>query len=153
MRARLALAVAIVALAGCTSTPQATSERDAEAKRFLARPGAAVIYVYRFDVGSTEMASDDTVLFVDERLIGSTLPLTFFRFEVQEGAHLLHGTGHDLGRLKLETRVGEVYYVMLLAANGVSDFRRVDPETGKRDILRCCSLLENWAPGQRPLLR
>ena len=27
------------------------------------------------------------------------------------------------------------------------------PDTGKREILRCCSLLENWAPGQRPLLR
>jgi hypothetical protein len=152
-RARLAWAVLIAALAGCTSTPQATGERDAEAKRFLARPGAAVIYVYRFDIGSTEMASDDTVLYVDERLIGSTVPLTFFRFEVQEGAHLLHGTGHDQGRLKLETRAGEIYFVQLLAAGGVSDFRRVDAETGKRDILRCCSLLENWAPGQRPLLR
>jgi hypothetical protein len=152
MRARLALAIAIVALAGCTSTPQATNERDAEAKRFIARPDTAVIYVYRFDIGSTEMASDDTVLYVDDRLIGSTLPLTYFRFEVPEGVRLLHGTGHDPGTLKLETRAGEIYFVMLLAANGISDFRKVDAATGKRDIQRCCALLENWAPGQRPLL-
>jgi len=37
-------------------------------------------------------------------------------------------------------------------------FLKVEPGaalslTGKRDILRCCSLLENWAPGQRPFLR
>ena len=151
--ARLALAASIVALAGCVSTPQATSERDAEAKRFLARPDAAIIYVYRFDFASTGMASEDTVLYVDDRLIGATLPLTFFRFDVREGVHLLHGVGHDQGSLKLEARAGEVYFVMLLAAGGVSDFRRVDAATGKRDILRCCSLMENWVPGQRPVLR
>jgi len=151
--ARLALAVSIIALAGCVSTPQATSERDAEAKRFLPLPDAAVIYVYRFDVGSTEMASDDTVLYVDDRLIGATLPLTFFRFDAREGVHLLQGAGYDQGNLKLETRAGEIYFVMLLAAGGVSDFRRVDAATGKRDILRCCSLLENWSPRQRPVLR
>lgn len=151
--ARLALAASIVALAGCVSTPQATSERDAEAKRFLARPDAAIIYVYRFDFASTGMASEDTVLYVDDRLIGATLPLTFFRFDLREGVHLLHGVGHDQGSLKLEARAGEVYFVMLLAAGGVSDFRRVDAATGKRDILRCCSLMENWVPGQRPVLR
>jgi hypothetical protein len=153
MLARLARVVAIVALAGCVSTPQGTLERDAEAKRFQARPDAAMIYVYRSDFASTEMASDDTVLYVDGRLIGATLPMTFFRFDVREGVHLLHGSGYDQGSLKLETRAGEIYFVLLLAAGGVSDFRRVDAETGKRDILRCCALLENWAPGQRPLLR
>jgi hypothetical protein len=153
IRARLAWILLIAAFVGCASTPQATAERDAEAKRFLARPDTAVIYVYRYDIGSTEMASDDTVLYVDGRLIGSTLPLTFFRFDVREGAHLLHGAGHDQGSLKLETRAGEIYFVMLLAANGTSDFRRVDAATGKRDILRCCSLMENWAQGQRPVLR
>jgi len=153
MTARRVLVVAIFALAGCASTPEASRERDTEAKQFQARPDSAVIYVYRSDFASTEMASDDTVLYVDGRLIGATLPLTFFRFDVREGAHLLHGYGHDQGRLKLETRAGEIYFVSLQAAGGVSDFRRVDAATGKRDILRCCSLLDNWAPGQRPLLR
>ena len=27
------------------------------------------------------------------------------------------------------------------------------PKPAKRDILRCCAMMENWAPGQRPLLR
>lgn len=151
MLARLAGVVAIVALVGCASTPQATPERDAEAKEFNARHDAVVIYVYRIDLPA--MVWDNSVLLVDGRLIGATLPRTFFRFDVQEGVRVLHGSGRDQGRLSLETHLGEIYFVLLQVAGGVSDFRQVDAETGKRDILRCCSLMENWSPGQRPVLR
>ena len=151
--ARTTLAVLILALAGCASTPQATPERDAEAKQFIARPDAATIYVYRDDFASAEPATDDTVLYADGRLIGATLPKTFFRFDVRAGEHLLHGFGYDQGNLKVDTRSGEIYFVSLQTTGGTSRFTLVKPETGKRDILRCCALLENWAPDQRPLLR
>lgn len=151
--ARTALAVLMLALAGCASTPQATAERDAEAKQFIARPDAATIYVYRDDFGAEEPAAQNTVLYVDGRLIGATLPKTFFRFDVRAGMHLLHGFAHDPGSLKVDTRSGEIYFVSLQAAGGTSHFTLVKPETGKRDILRCCALMENWAPEQRPLLR
>ena len=140
-------------LAGCASTPQATAERDAEAKRFMVRPDAATIYVYRDDFAPVAPATDNTVLYVDGRLIGATLPRTFFRFDVRAGEHLLHGYGYDQGSLKVDTRSGEIYFVSLQAAGGNSHFTLVKPETGKRDILRCCALMENWAPDQRPLLR
>ena len=153
LRARGALVVSILALAGCTSTPQASRERDAEAKEFNARPDAATIYVYRDDFAAEELSSQSPVLFVDGRLIGATLPGTFFRFDVRGGEHLLHGHGFDQGRLRLDTRSGEIYFVSLQAMGGVSRFTLVEPETGKQDILRCCSLLENWALGQRPFLR
>jgi len=154
MRARLALLVAMIALAGCASTPQASRERDAEAKRFLSRPDAAVIYVYRNDFPTLGgESSNDSVLYVNDRLIGATLPMTFFRFDVRAGEHLLRGVARDMGRLTLNTRDGELYFVSLQVVGGRSVFRLVDAETGKRDILRCCSLMENWEPGQRPFLR
>jgi len=154
MRARLALLVAMIALAGCASTPQASRERDAEAKRFLSRPDAAVIYVYRNDFPTLGgESSNDSVLYVNDRLIGATLPMTFFRFDVRAGEHLLRGVARDQGRLTLNTRDGELYFVSLQVVGGRSVFRLVDAETGMRDILRCCSLMENWEPGQRPLLR
>jgi hypothetical protein len=153
IRARTALVLSILALGGCASTPQATPERDAEAKQFMARPDAATIYVYRDDFGSVEPATENTVLYVDGRLIGATLPKTFFRFDVRAGEHLLHGYGYDQGNLKVDTRSGEIYFVSLQVAGGTSRFTLVKPETGKRDILRCCALMENWAPDQRPLLR
>ena len=147
-----ALLVLILASAGCTSTPQASPERDAEAKQFKPRPYAAVIYVYRDEPG-TALEPDETILYVNNRLIGTTLPGGFFRFDVRAGAHLLQGYPPDTGRLKLEVRNGEIYFVSQKTAGGTSSFRLVAPETGKRDIVKCCALLENWAPGQRPLLQ
>ena len=141
-----------IALTGCASTPQATAERDADAKQFVSRADAAVIYVYRDEPGFVGTVSNDTVLYVDDRLIGSTLAGTFFRFDVRAGTHLLHGHGYDQGKLKIDARNGEIYFISLMTLEGTSEFRLVAPETGKRDILRCCALLENWAPGQRPVV-
>src|SRR4249920_3046482 len=101
--ARIALLGLILALAGCASTPQAMADRDAEAKQFMARPDAATIYVYRDDFTVDDPDMQDSTLYVDGRLIGATLPKTFFRFDVRAGEHLLHGYGYDQGTLKLET--------------------------------------------------
>lgn len=152
VRAWLALAAAMLALAGCASVPEATSEHDAEAKRFVAPPGTSTIYVYRDDFPVFDMSMQESVLYVDETIIGATLPKTFFRFNVQPGEHALHGFAHDQGSLKIATRPGEIYFVKLDVVNGSSRFTPVSPETGKRDIVRCCTLLENWSPGQRPFL-
>ena len=152
-RRRLLTLAAATWLAGCAAVPQATVERDAEAKQFISRPDAATIYVYRDDFAAMDQATDETVLYVDSRLIGATLPATFFRFDGRAGEHLLHGYAYDQGSLKIDTRLGEIYFVSLQSTGGTSRFTLVKPETGKRDILRCCALLENWAPGQRTLLR
>lgn len=90
---------------------------------------------------------------MDGRIIGATLAGTFFRIDVRPGEHLLHGFAFDQGRLKIAAGSGELVFVSLNVANGTSRFARVSPEAGKRQIARCCVLLENWAPGQRPLIR
>jgi hypothetical protein len=152
MRARLALAIAIFVLAGCTSTPQAASERDAEAKRFHTRPDAARIHVFRPDLNTADMG--DTVLHVDDRLIGTTLPRTFFVIDVSPGRRVVRAVSPGTDQITIDTEAAQLYFVELDALEGGSPMlRRVNPDTGKREILRCCSLLENWAPGQRPLLR
>ena len=148
-----ALAAGVAALAGCASTPEASRERDAEAKRFVAQPGSATIYVYRndFSVGSQE--STDTVLYLDDRLIGATLPGTYFRIDARPGVYVLHGVGYDQGNLKLDARPEELQFVSLNVISGHSYFARARPEEARQALRACCSLLENWAPGQRPLLR
>ncbi len=150
-RPSIALAAAALALGGCASTPEAAPERDTEAKRFISHPGAATLYVYRADFSSLD--GDDPVLYVDNRLIGATLSGTFFRIDVRPGAHVLRGYAHDNGSLRMEIRSGELYFVSLNVISGQSQFGRVESETGRRELVRCCVLLENWAPGQRPLLR
>jgi hypothetical protein len=144
--------IALVA-AGCASTPQASPERDAEAKKFLTDPRSATVYVYRLALENDGGDRSDSVLYVDERLIGSTLPGTFFLLRLRTGVHTLSGYAHDQGRFDLEVRAGQLYFVWLQVIGGESLFSPVSMEAGKRELLACCVLLENWAPGQRPLLR
>lgn len=141
---------ALLVCAGCASTPQASAERDAEAKAFQSNPGGSTLYVYRIDSGTED---HDGVLWVDGKLIGATLPRAYFRIHVDAGRHTLNGSGHDNGRISLETRPGEVYFVSQKMSAGHSVFRVEPPEKARGAILVCCALLENWAPGQRPLLR
>ena len=146
----LALILSLALLAGCASTPQAAAERDAEAKQFVSHPATAAIYVYRNDWNA---ADDDSVLYVDHRLIGATLPGTYFRVDVQPGKHVLRGFGYDAGQLEIDVRPGEIYFVLLKVLNGTSRFAWRDAEVGRRELLDCCAMLENWVPGQRPLFR
>jgi hypothetical protein len=142
-------ALALLAgLAGCASTPQASAERDAEAKQFGSAPATAALYVYRADT-----SDENSVLWINGRLIGSTLRHTFFRVNLEPGRHQLNGLAADNGRLELETRPGAVYLVALTVVSGQSHFRLMPGETGQKVVANCCSLMENWAPGQRPLLR
>lgn len=144
-----ALLLALAAtLAGCASTPQASRERDAEARQFGTHPASSTLYVYRIDT-----SVDDTVLWIDDRLIGATLRNAYFRVNVDPGRHVLAGMAYDNGRLTLETRPGMLYFVELTVAAGQSHFRLVPEAVGRQVVANCCSLLENWAPGQRPLLR
>ena len=124
-------------------------ERDAQAREFITHPGTAALYVYRVDSHYDE----ESVLYVDGRLIGSTLPGTYFRVDLRPGKHTLHGIGVDTGRITVEGRPGEILFVSLRVAGGNSHFEQVSEATGRATINACCALLENWRPGQRPLLR
>ena len=136
-------------IAACASTPQASRERDAEAKKFRPDPTSAGIYVYRPRINT----GGDSVLHVDRTLIGSTVPGGFFLVRVDSGAHTLHGIANDQGRLALEVSAGRLYFVRLNVRGGLSRFQQVSEETGKSEILRCCVLFENWDPEQRFFLR
>jgi hypothetical protein len=145
------LAALLFALGACASTPQATRARDAEAKQFMTQPGFAGIYVYRTDFLVEEI--DDSTLYVDDRMLGTTLAGSFFRIDVQPGPHIVSSSAAGSTQLKLDTRADELYFVELNVMGGNSRLVLVDPETAKRAIRKCCALMENWAPGQRPLLR
>lgn len=151
VRAWLAFgALTAAVLGGCASTPEAARERDTEAKQFISHPDAATLYVYR---SPFNRAREDSVLYVDGRLIGTTLPGAYFRINVNPGRHTLHGLGVDAGTTTLDTRPGEIYFVSLNVVAGQSVYELVRPDAAQRQIGWCCALLENWAPGQRPLLR
>jgi hypothetical protein len=147
-----AVLAAVLNSAGCTSVPQASRERNAEAQRYMTHPQTATLYVYRDDFAG-DIRENNSVLYVDGRIVGATLPGGYFRIDVRPGRRTLHGDGPDQGRITVDAPASEITFVVLNVAGGTSHFRQVAPGTGKRDLARCCVLLENWAPGQRPLLR
>ena len=151
MSLRHRLPVLLLALcAACTSTPQATRERDAEAKRFEPVTRDAVIYIYRPGI---VMAGPETTLWVDNRLVGSSLPGTFFRVIVFPGRNLIDTSPPDSGRLAISTLASEVTFVEMRSEGGpngapVSRFRVMAPEEAKAAIAQCCSMLETWHHNQ-----
>jgi hypothetical protein len=149
----ITLFIAIAAVMAACTSPQAAPERDADAKQFSTHPNAAALYVFRSNFNRQVQMDDDSVLYLDDRLIGNTLPGAYFRIDAVPGRHILHGIGADAGRLSMDVRAGELYFVRLDVVNGQSHFRIEPEQVGRAQVKACCALLENWTPGQRPLLR
>lgn len=93
------------------------------------------------------------MLWVNGRLIGATLPHSFFKVHLNPGKQLLVDSGIDNGWLALEARRGEAYFIRLQVFSAHSRFETVAPEQARLEMPDCCGLLENRRPGQCPLLR
>ena len=141
--------IVLAFLAGCASTPEASLSSDADAKRFDSAMNAAIIYIYR-PIGAGQGVS---TIWVDGRLVGESLPQTFFRVVARPGRNRITTSGNDQGRLELNTAREGVYFVEAQVA-GITQseastlFRQVAPELGKTAIAGCCRMLETWRPGQ-----
>lgn len=144
-----ALVLLLALLGGCAATPEASPTTDAEAKRFESAPRAAIVYLYRADTPS----STTSTIWVDDRIVGQSLPATYFRVAVRPGRNRIAAFAPDQGRLEIETREGGVFFVAMQVGgdaegSGTTLFRSVTPDAGKAEILRCCTMLETWRPGQ-----
>jgi hypothetical protein len=144
-----ALVLLLAYLGGCASTPEASLQDDAAAKRFESAPRAAIIYLYRADNPGRGVST----IWVDDRPVGQTLPATYFRVAVRPGHNRIAAFASDPGRLEIETRGDGVYFVAMHVGGEAESspntiFRSVPPEAGQAAILRCCTMLETWRPGQ-----
>jgi hypothetical protein len=155
MRARTLIALGALGLcAACASTPQATPERDAEARRFEPVTREAVIYIYRPGVA---LSGPETTLWVDNRLVGASLPGTFFRVIALPGRNVIDTSPPDSGRIEITTQGNDVTYVEMITEGRWIDapstrFRVMPDEQAKAEIARCCWMLETWRHNQPRLL-
>jgi hypothetical protein len=115
MRFRLILGLCL--LAACagqarseetTQTPQAGLQAEIVARLFKPVPGKAVIYLLR-DRG--DVWTLDVPVRLDGRPMGATAPLTYFRWEVEPGKHVLVSDTVPPAVLEVATEPGGVYYV------------------------------------------
>ena len=147
------LALLMAFISGCAATPEASPQSDAEAKRFESAPRAAIIYLYRAD---TPNNGTTATIWVDGRLVGETVQATYFRVLARPGHNRISASGHDMGLLEIDTRENEVYFVAMQVLGDEENssstvFRSMPPAAGKAEILRCCTMLETWRPGQTRL--
>lgn len=150
-----AIAAGVLAgLVGCASTPQASLERDRTAKRFEAVTRDAVLYLYRPDPPGT---GPQTTLLIDDLVVGSMPPSTFFRLTLLPGRHVIEAMPPDPARLAVELRGYDVSYVAVHghgSREGSADsvLRRVPATRARAAIRACCSLLEAWPSGEPRLV-
>jgi hypothetical protein len=114
----------------------------------------AVIYIYR---PGTVLSGPETTLWVDNRLVGSSLPGTYFRVIALPGRNVIDTSPPDTGRIQITTQGNDVTFVEMRAEGGpngapVSRFRVVPPEEAQAAITACCHRLETWRYNQPRLL-
>jgi hypothetical protein len=95
-----------LALAGCAPLPP--TPQDLEAKRFEPAAGKAVIYLAR---PYPDASHDAGTVMLDDAMMGSTYPGTYFRWVVEPGRHQIRGYAGDAGAITLDVLPDRLYFV------------------------------------------
>jgi hypothetical protein len=134
---RVLWALAALAFAGCVQLPPTPA--DIEAKRFELAPGKSVIYLVRDDPDFTDIGSS---VMLDDTLMGTTYPGTFFRWVVEPGSHQVRGFAGDSGSYSFATAPDRMYFVQqrvtrfFLQPAGHSYFQLVPELHGRAVVMR-----------------
>jgi hypothetical protein len=124
-------------LAGCVQMPP--TPQDLQAKAFEPVPGHSVIYVVRTPLDSSEPQT----LTLNEHATITTLPGTYFRWEVPPGRHHLQGFGFGSESMMLTTEPGGIYFLEHTVVGDPRDggvlltaLRRVPDQYGRKLVTR-----------------
>ena len=131
--------VFLILLLGLTAcAPLPPTPEDIEAKRFEAVPDHSVIYLIR---PYPDASYEGTTLWLDDCVMGSTYPGTYFRWIVPPGRHRIAGYASDSGQIVLDTWPGRVYFVYQsfgrpFGFSGQSYFQLVDEASGRSLVMQ-----------------
>jgi hypothetical protein len=96
----------LLALVACA---QPKLEGDPQSVSLAAAPaGMSVIYLVR---STRDWSTNASVVFIDERWLGTTGAGVYYRIEVPPGRHRLSGYAFDQGSITLDTQPNGVYFV------------------------------------------
>jgi hypothetical protein len=107
LTACLLLFVSAVAAAEEKAAP-ADVQADSVARLFKPVPGKAIIYLLR-DRG--DIWTMDVPVYLDGREMGATEPMSYFRWEVEPGMHVLLSATTPPAVLEIRTEPGGLYYI------------------------------------------
>jgi hypothetical protein len=95
-------------IAGCATGNRAKPAQDAQARLLTPDPEKSVVYLMR-DLGDFYIT--EVKVGVDGKVVGTTSPNTFYRWELPPGKHVIVSYTEPPAVLKLTTEPGGVYYV------------------------------------------
>jgi hypothetical protein len=107
----------VLVLAGCAPLPP--SPQDLEAKRFEPVPGKAVIYLVR---NYPDVSREAATLMLDDNMMGSTYPGTYFRWVVEPGWHQIRGFAGDAGSITIDVAPDRMYFIQQTYTRGLTGF-------------------------------
>jgi hypothetical protein len=129
------LLLLVVMLAGCAPLPP--SPQDIEAKRFEQVPGKAVIYLVR---EYPDFSRETSTVMLDDNMMGSTYPGTYFRWVVEPGRHQIRGYAGDNGSINVDVAPDRMYFIQQSVtrpfAFAQSFFRPIPEPYGRAAVLR-----------------
>jgi hypothetical protein len=128
----------LLALVLSACAPLPPSPQEIEAKRFEPAPGKAVIYLVR---ELPDISREVSTVMLDDNMMGSTYPGTFFRWVVEPGRHQIRGFAGDAGVMVIDALPDRIYYVQQSYTRGFtgfgqSFFRLIPEPYGRGAVLR-----------------
>ena len=131
----LLFAIGLALAAGCAPLPP--SPADIEAKRFEPVPGKAVIYLVR---EYPDITYEVATVMLNDNMMGSTHPGTYFRWVVEPGRYEIRGYAGDNGRFILDAAPDRMYFIQQSVTRtfgfAQSFFRPVPEPYGRAVALR-----------------
>jgi hypothetical protein len=126
----------VLVLTGCAPLPP--SPQDLQAKRFEPVPGKTVIYLVR---DFPDISREGGTVMLDDNLMGTTYPGTYFRWVVEPGRHQIRGFAGDAGSMTLDTLPDRMYFVQQSYTRGFtgfgqSFFRPIPEPYGRGAVMR-----------------
>ena len=125
-------------LAGCAQLPP--TPQDLQAKKFEALPDKAVIYVVR---DSQDFSSVQAKISIGDKLLLTTYPGTYYRWEVPAGKHTITGYAEDIGTITVQVERGRIYFVQQRVSGlrmPSSSFYLVNEPEGRAAVMRAVLL-------------
>ena len=126
----------VLVLTGCAPLPP--TPQDIEAKRFELVPGMAVIYLVR---DRPDISREAASVMLDDNMMGTTYPGTYFRWVVPPGRHQIRGFAGDAGSMTIDVAADRMYFLQQSYTRGFtgfgqSFFRPIPEPYGRGAVLR-----------------
>ncbi|MDF0607141.1 DUF2846 domain-containing protein [Neisseriaceae bacterium TC5R-5] len=123
-------------LSACASTPMASKEEDAAAKKFQASPNTSRIYLYR---NENFGAAVKIPVIINDKLAGDTVAKSYIVQDLAPGKNTIQGKAENDSTITLDTVAGKIYYIWQEIKMGFwgpgNQLHQVDEATGQAGVL------------------